>query len=390
MKKSSICVLFLLLCANIFAQETIKANLEIICSIPVSGDVQSEGTVYFYCNDMEEYSPLGPLVDGKGNLYFYDYFTQKKIVYSNGKVTQEQINKAGSEGRLPMRLEPTSCNGIVTGTNGTFLAKNDSFYSYPYDIKSYDFYNYFFFKNGVLYIYDEPENSFALNITEKKITVIENSQLKDWLKLMGYSVNENKIYKNGRMIAPLSAEKQRSFGHAFLRSYHEIYESKEKFKILNQAGKVVLQIELPEKKLYNQSNNFPRYSYGFGNYGEIYLIIGPDSIGKVTQYVPSSGNAEIYVVRNHLKYFGVLNDDRIRLRKGPGTDTESLGTYSINTGFMILEDSGVSQTIDGVTKTWIKVQLLDGTEGYFFGQYVKNLYDGPGTPLPWPNVADWN
>lgn len=48
----------------------------------------------------------------------------------------------------------------------------------------------------------------------------------------------------------------------------------------------------------------------------------------------------------------------------------------VKTGFQILEDSGVKQTIEGVTKTWIKVRLLDGTEGYFFGQYVQNLYDG--------------
>lgn len=68
---------------------------------------------------------------------------------------------------------------------------------------------------------------------------------------------------------------------------------------------------------------------------------------------------------------GYLNDDRIRLRKGPGTGTDSLGTYPINTTFTILENSGVMQTIDGVTDEWIKVRLSDGTEGYFYGQYVS-------------------
>ena len=104
----------------------------------------------------------------------------------------------------------------------------------------------------------------------------------------------------------------------------------------------------------------------------------------------TKGNAELIAVRNYLKYFGILNDDRIRLRKGPGTNTESLGTYPIKTGFRILEKSGVKQTIGGITDEWIKVRLLDGTEGYFFGPYIQNLYDGPGTPLPWPNVADWD
>lgn len=68
---------------------------------------------------------------------------------------------------------------------------------------------------------------------------------------------------------------------------------------------------------------------------------------------------------------GYLNDDRIRLRKGPGTGTDSLGTYPVNTTFTIIEDSGVMQTIDGLTSEWIKVRLNDGTEGYFYGQYVS-------------------
>ena len=118
----------------------------------------------------------------------------------------------------------------------------------------------------------------------------------------------------------------------------------------------------------------------FNDNGEIYCIV----------YNVKDKNAKLVAVRNYLKYFGILNDDKIRLRKGPGTNTESLGTYPIKTGFRILESSGVKQTIGGVTDEWIKVRLLDGTEGYFFDQYVQNLYDGPGTPLPWPNVSDWD
>lgn len=43
----------------------------------------------------------------------------------------------------------------------------------------------------------------------------------------------------------------------------------------------------------------------------------------------------------------------------------------IHSTFTIIEDSGVMQTIDGVTDEWIKVRLSDGTEGYFYGQYVS-------------------
>ena len=47
------------------------------------------------------------------------------------------------------------------------------------------------------------------------------------------------------------------------------------------------------------------------------------------------------------------------------------------------------ETIGGQTSVWYKVRLLDGKEGWFFGAFVDNLYDGPGTPPPWPNVPDW-
>jgi hypothetical protein len=46
--------------------------------------------------------------------------------------------------------------------------------------------------------------------------------------------------------------------------------------------------------------------------------------------------------------------------------------------------------IAGVKNVWYKVRLLDGKEGWFFGSFVANLYDGPnGKAPPWPNVPDW-
>ncbi len=96
------------------------------------------------------------------------------------------------------------------------------------------------------------------------------------------------------------------------------------------------------------------------------------------------------VVRNYLKYFGRLNDNNVRLRKGPSSFSESLGTYPNKTGFRILEKGTAEETIGGRKNVWYKVRLLDGTEGWFFGTFVHNLYDGPnGDPPPWPNVADW-
>ncbi len=102
------------------------------------------------------------------------------------------------------------------------------------------------------------------------------------------------------------------------------------------------------------------------------------------------GIAELVVVRNHLKYFGRLNDGGVRLRKEPNTTSDILGTYPAKTGFRILEKGAKEETIGGQTNVWYKVRLLDGKEGWFFGAFVHNLYDGPnGQPPPWPNVPDW-
>ena len=148
--------------------------------------------------------------------------------------------------------------------------------------------------------------------------------------------------------------------------------------------------KLTLKMNYSLAKNCENFivSWGIGNYGEIYVLQGEDLTTPSRNYSSKNGTEKLYVIRNHLKNYGILNDDKIRLRKGPGTNTDSLGTYSIKTGFRILENSGVKQTIGGVTDEWIKVRLPDGTEGYFFGQYVKNLYDGPGTPLPWANAVN--
>jgi hypothetical protein len=138
-----------------------------------------------------------------------------------------------------------------------------------------------------------------------------------------------------------------------------------------------------------------------GPWGELYCLLPPKFVitryskdaegGKYPVYEPDpTGTAELVVVRNYLKYFGRLNDGGVRLRKEPTTSGEILGTYPAKTGFRILETGTKIETIGGQKNVWYKVRLLDGTEGWFFGAFVHNLYDGPnGNPPPWPNVPDW-
>lgn len=161
--------------------------------------------------------------------------------------------------------------------------------------------------------------------------------------------------------------------------------------ISNSKGQIELLVEIPwGPKLEPRQYGFNPFNYGLGPWGEIYALIAPYSDEKSVWPPKDGGTSELVVVRNYMKYFGRLNADRVRLRKESNTTSDVIGTYPIKTGFRILETGTTKETIAGQTNVWYKVRLLDGKEGWFFGAFVANLYDGPdGSPPPWPNVADW-
>ena len=261
------------------------------------------------------------------------------------------------------------------------------------DFEGEDLHRYYPVEKGVVFEWIRSKGSIFLGLeieNYKYKRTIPAEGLNKWLKGQkgNYEIRkDNLLYRNGTR---WSSEMKMC---ARLRSGHTVDygygggESTKYFKIYRPDGTEEMTLEVPWS--HTEAGCYP-YRWCFGNYGELYALIAPEWNQKPGYVAADGKEAELVAVRNYLKYFGILNDDHIRLRKGPGTDTESLGTYPAKTGFRILENSGVKQTIDGVNSEWIKVRLLDGTEGYFFGQYVQNLYDGPGTPLPWPNVPDWD
>ncbi len=160
------------------------------------------------------------------------------------------------------------------------------------------------------------------------------------------------------------------------------------FIIVNSAGNIELKFQFPWGSV-SDTDNYYFFNYGLGPWGEFYCLLPPPHQEGKKYFTPQPGNAELVVVRNHLKYFGRTNDSGVRLRKGPTTKDEVIDTLPVKTGFRILERNGKQETINGKTSDWVKVRLLDGREGWMFGAFVANLYDGPGTPPPWPNVPDW-
>ena len=420
--KLFIMVITLLAVGNcLFSQETITAVKEIIDTVRVG---QNTNEIKYDVNEEGFYSPKGPIVDQKGRLIFLPNTSTDKIqVYAEGKYQDEPVPSV-----FPLY---TMLNRSFKSQQG--FSSNPSGYQLLCDGVKYYYYNYYL-KTGEYIDYDEDytmpfgallysEKSgtgiaivFDVKHPSEDFTIVGEDKLKTWLPTQpgGFSIGEDGLlYRNGMVwsaVKPLDASHGWEYcgklasGHSVWRGGGRSYAPGE-FLITDSEGKTELKMTVPwmvqpgedaseEEKEY-------LYDYGLGPWGELYCLLPPDF--KITGgskdgeggYMPifgpdPNGTAELVVVRNHLKYFGRLNDDKVRLRKGPSTSTESLGTYPAKTGFRILEKGTKEETIGGQKNVWYKVRLLDGTEGWFFGAFVHNLYDGPdGNPPPWPNVADW-
>ena len=388
--KTVLFILFSIIIENpIFAQNAINAEFELITEFPGNS---TEKLFSFYTNDYESYAPLGPLVDNKGNLIFFN--AQDEMIVFNGKTFAKKETEDAHTNSIAYMIAVSSNCISINQSKMIYTYKNGECKLYELsDDKEYPV-QYVLFDNAVLFIEGKINESFIVSFENQKNEIISYSNISEWLEKHNYELRGTNIFFNNQLYASFSEEWFKDnliYGRLknnFVIIPDENQNSPSKFIVQTFDGNDQLTLNM-NYSLAKNCDNFI-VSWGIGNYGEIYILQGPDLPNHTRNYKSGYGNVKLYVVRNHLKNYGFLNDDRIRLRKGPGTNTESLGTYPINTGFRILEKSGVKQNIGGVTDEWIKVRLPDGTEGYFFGQYVQNLYDGPRTSLPWPNVADWN
>lgn len=407
--------LMMLFTIRVYSQETLLAIKENIAFVHI-------GIVKYSINEEGFFSPNGPFVDGNAVLYFYPTYSRTELVqYKNGvfHTTRQTNNKGDLEKLISTEYSFTSQEGtIVVPGNGL----------------TFNYYNNVFRRDAVTWSDDKvrstdyvvtPINGGVLLQSLSKhvilsaefmpngtITYRNKDETHDWLPTQpgGFTIGDDELlYRNGILWSVVNQPKYGTLQYEYigrLSSGHRIWKgggmfgSPGEFVITDPAGNVEIALKLPwsdeiEKEQY-------QYNYGLGPWGEIYFLLPPKFVagkkqgrnpegGAFPVYEPDpNGTAELVVVRNHLKYFGRLNDGGVRLRKDPSTSGEILGTYPEKTGFRILETGAMQETIGGQKNVWYKVRLLDGTEGWFFGAFVHNLYDGPnGNPPPWPNIPDW-
>ena len=391
---------------NINAQTEIVAEKEKLSTILVGTGFDK---VSYTSSEEGFYSPEGPMVDKDGRLLFYPSTTREKLrSFYNGRwealplfkfleiTTGHQILFSSQQGMVMVRetiyvLEPGY---------GEFYFSADMGRSIPI---TYDYNNYIMPYGGYI---ESRHPIFAYStevLPDRTLKVRDLEETRAWLPTQpgGFTIGDDGLlYRNGTLWSAVLPKEYNPYAVKYvgrLMSGHTIWAGggisnmERFFSIANAAGQWELIVELPwAMQTSPRKYGYNPFNYGIGPWGELYALIAPYS-DEMSPWPPKdSGPAELVVVRNHLKYFGRLNDSGVRLRKEPNTTSDIVGTYPNKTGFRILETGTKQETIGGQTAPWYKVRLLDGTEGWFFGAFVHSLYDGPdGNPPPWPNVADW-
>lgn len=412
LKKNIFILCFFVFSVSVFGQ-TIKAEKDLLCKIPLG---YGENEVYYYATEEYWKKPKGVYINQDGELVFC-FLTSNK---------DDNLLKSCSCSFIRNKFNVSLEDRFYNFSMGTLTGQN--LCTYNVDVTTGSVFTYIDngFKKVELSGFKKPGNgnnieyipvekgflvdsSFRTrdaNIVGieiengRQVRIINKYELNDWLKTQkgNFEVKSDYLlYKNGMIYSNRITSDELFKIVARLPSGHCIYTKDQAtseflsvFVITRPTGEYELEVEIPWA-INLETFDGCYYDFSFGNYGEMYALITPEikDADEPYNHTFTKGNAELVCVRNYLKYFGVLTDDRIRLRSESTTSSESLGTYPINTGFRILEKGTKQETIGGDTGVWYKVRLLDGKEGWFFGAYVRDLYDGPGTPLPWPNVADW-
>lgn len=398
-------IIFIFSCITTFAQQVIPAEREKLGAIQIGG----EGTNVSYSSSEEGFlAPEGPFVDSDGALIFYPSTTRDRMIVFHGKWNVYPLYNY-FKGCTGNSIFFSSQQGYVAVGNEQFVPlKNGKDYSlYPdKEMKLPVTYQYFNYVMPFGSIMESIRPSFLYsteNIGNVSQVVRNLEETRNWLPSQpgGFSIGDDGLlYRNG-MLWSAQIPKGGSYAYEYigrLMSGHQVWVGGgvgsyiRYVTISNSARQIELILDIPwAPDPADDSRGFNPYNYGLGPWGELYCLIPPPPVDVTTYYTPQPGlPAELVVVRNHLKYFGRLNDGGVRLRKEPNTTSDIVGTYQNKTGFRIIEKGTKEETIGGQKNVWYKVRLLDGTEGWFFGSFVHNLYDGPSSnPPPWPNVPDW-
>lgn len=364
--------------------DSLYAKPEILTTVPC-GPGDKELSYGDYKNEGPNI-PKGPAVTKTGKLVFY-YSLHSPYIYNfeNNKWTVEKIKNEYLYTKEKYYIVSNQ-NGFKNSADrhyfnlmkidfealGQTVEKSDHVYDVPYGIYVERYENNLFKK------------AFGYDFTDiQNVQLIEQDNLNEWLKTQDddFSFKNNRLYKGET--AWSSDYKGQLIGK--LKSGHNIYSENNKLYFvnsLNQLEKTLVFNWEKEDENINSACCFDTWS--LGSWGEIYCLIGPEQNTTKSPDYNENLKSELTVIRNHMKYFGLTLINNSILYSKADVASKVVKSCNKNTGFAIL---GYEETFD---KLFVKVRLLDGTTGYFDSEEIRDLYEGPLTPLPWPNKSEWN
>jgi hypothetical protein len=385
--------------------QVIDAQKEILASIVIGNN---ENELSYDFNEEGLFGPSGPFVNDRGTLFFIDttnYTRLQKL--ENGTFGDMPFPEGWPEESIGLpAYRFRSQQGSTQSGSAVFVFDEKFFRDSLSDAIGLSKFadlgeeNIYPTKWGYFVEFSRfmKKALFSLEkIDSGSYRVRDTNETRSWLleRNDGFSIGvDDKIYNASFCWSAILPIEIKSFSYSYLgrlASGHVLWISgrlgmEKILKISTPCGQIELTLELPWAPS-SSSKPYQPFTYCLGPWGEIYALIAP-SINE-NAWPPKDSFSDLIVVRNHLQYFGRLIDGNVRLRQNPSTSADILGIYPAKTGFRIIEKSTEQETIGGKADYWYHVRLLDGKEGWFFGSFVAKLYDGPGTPPPWPNVPDW-
>jgi len=402
-------LLLIVISSSLWAQEKIIAEKETLSWI----GLKEEGhTIDYYANREGIGTPGAPMVDKEARIIFTPGVVRKHslLIFKNGNWYEKGIPPGVPEGEQIGGASPNSSEqGFIGAGESLMFCKilNDKANYYNFDddrmgiLKGPKLYTMPF---GAILESRRDKKLFSYEITSTGHVIRDLEETREWLENLngefridgdGYIRRNGTIWSADWVLDGSPADqyvgKTKSGHNIWINGVNALFARY--ITISNSRNETEILLELPwgRKNKQDDVGSFRLSDIGVGPWGEIYCLIAPPYQKGTRYYTPEPGSkAELVVIRNHLKYFGRTLSDNVRIRTEPSLASNVLQELPKKTGFRILEGKGKKETIDGKTANWMNIRLLDGTEGWVFGAYVQNLYDGPnGTPPPWPNVADW-
>ncbi len=170
-KKFILLGVVLLISNKLFAQLEIEANFELLYEEKINNF--DSYSFEFYTNEYESYSPLGPLIDNRGFIRFFD-FNNFASIYNKSNFVQTK-NETDLVGSLTY-LNAVSNNGICLNQSmRIYICKDDNckLHMFPKNKKFTS--KYIIFRDGVLFIEKNLEDSFLISFENNSYIQIEYS-----------------------------------------------------------------------------------------------------------------------------------------------------------------------------------------------------------------------